>query len=225
MFWQELQSSLPTAAVTSPGLFKEWVSAETPGRLPLGPVVVLGQLSGRPVGPVCVCIHLYFRRRPIRQQCRWAGFNIFSTLSKLRYLCLNVGLRSDMEQPRCWWVSVFESFIVYQLLQFLVEHQLGGLLLKEVSNSSSLVLILLVTLLLFNHLLLFFPPVLLLSPHISLFEMFLPLYPFSPSQKIPSHRVLSCALSIPLFLWSFVDVPGFRRSLLHHCPLVVFSPL
>lgn len=82
MFRSELQSSLPTAAVTSPGLFKEWVSAETPGRLPLGPVVGLGQLSGRPLGPVCVCIHLCFRRSPIKQQYR---FNIFSTLAKLRF--------------------------------------------------------------------------------------------------------------------------------------------
>lgn len=38
--------------------------------------------------------------------------------------------------------------------------------------------------------------------------------------------VLTCTLSVPLFLWSPVDAPGFRRrSLLHHCPLVVFSPL
>lgn len=46
------------AAVTSPGLFKEWVTTETPGRLPLGPVVLLGQLSGRPVVLVCVCVHI-----------------------------------------------------------------------------------------------------------------------------------------------------------------------
>lgn len=60
MFWSELQSCRPAAAATSPGLFKEWVSAETPGRLPLGPVVLLGQPSGRPVGLVCVCVRLCF---------------------------------------------------------------------------------------------------------------------------------------------------------------------
>lgn len=72
----------PAVVVTSPGLFKEWVTTETPGRLPLGPVVLLGQLSGRPVGLVCVCAHLCFCGRPIKGLCWRAGFNIFSTVSK-----------------------------------------------------------------------------------------------------------------------------------------------
>lgn len=44
--------------VTSPGLFKERVSEETPGRVPLGLVVLLGLLSGRPIVRVCVCAHI-----------------------------------------------------------------------------------------------------------------------------------------------------------------------
>ena len=44
--------------VTSPALFKERVSTETLGRLPLGPVVLLGLLSGRLTVYVlpCLCI-------------------------------------------------------------------------------------------------------------------------------------------------------------------------
>lgn len=65
---------------TSQGLFKEWVTTETPGRLPQGHVVLLGQLSGRPVGLVCVRVHLCFAGRLIKGR-RWlADFNIFSTI-------------------------------------------------------------------------------------------------------------------------------------------------
>lgn len=49
----------PHVVVTSPGLLKEWVTTETPGLLPLGAVVLLGQLFGRPVGLVCVCTHIW----------------------------------------------------------------------------------------------------------------------------------------------------------------------
>lgn len=55
---------------TSQGLFKEWVTTETPGRLPQGHVVLLGQLSGRPVGLVCVRVHLCFAGRLIKGR-RW----------------------------------------------------------------------------------------------------------------------------------------------------------
>lgn len=44
--------SPPSAAVSvgtiSPGIFIERITGEIPGRLPLGHVVLLGQLSGRP---------------------------------------------------------------------------------------------------------------------------------------------------------------------------------
>ena len=66
------------AAATSPGLFKEWVTTKTPGRLPLGPVVLLGQLSGRPIVLVCLYAHLCFCGLTFKGQ-RWqTGFNIFS---------------------------------------------------------------------------------------------------------------------------------------------------
>lgn len=57
-------------AVTSSGLFKEWVTTETPGRLPLGPVVLLGRLSGRPIVLVCVCVcaHLCLCGQPVKGQ-------------------------------------------------------------------------------------------------------------------------------------------------------------
>lgn len=80
-FGRNYKALVPTAAVTSPGLFKEGVSTETPGRLPLGPVVLLGQLSGRPLGLVCVCMHLCFPGRPIKGSHQRAGFNIFTALS------------------------------------------------------------------------------------------------------------------------------------------------
>lgn len=85
---QCIQPQQFAVAVTSPGLFKEWVTTEKPGRLPLGPVVLLGQLSGRPIVLVCVCAHLCFCGRPFKGQ-RWqTGFNIFSTLSKWSFYCL-----------------------------------------------------------------------------------------------------------------------------------------
>lgn len=68
-------------AVPSPGLFREWVTTERPGHLPLGSVVLLRQLSGRPIVLVCVYTSV-FLWTPFKGQ-RWqTGFNIFSTVSK-----------------------------------------------------------------------------------------------------------------------------------------------
>lgn len=149
-FGRNYKALFPTAAATSPGLFKEWVSAETPGRLPLGPVVLLGQLSGRPLGLVCVCMHLCFRGRPIKGQCRQAGFNIFSSLSKWRFYCPNAGQHSYGQGAgfcqclKCW---LFTSYS--RVFNFAGEHYLGGLfkgsvLLKNPRFVWHLVLILLV---------------------------------------------------------------------------------
>lgn len=49
LFWIAFVTKQPTKAVICPGLFKEWVNVERPGCLPLGPVVLVGELSVRPV--------------------------------------------------------------------------------------------------------------------------------------------------------------------------------
>lgn len=124
-------------AVTSPGLFKEWVTTETPGRLPLGPAVLLGQLSGRPVVLVYVCAHLCFKGQ------RWqTSFNIFSALSKWRFYCLvwftgMFGYIQKVERSNRCFLSVFLKFwlclpINPKLLAYrweLVGWSLNGLLL------------------------------------------------------------------------------------------------